>query len=289
MCNAADAAAHPPNGPPALTNTIVSVSDRTGTPEIHVMHGNGDAVRMNATVAGPKSDPVLSPDGKKIVFTAGDNTLGSANPLWVMSSDDTGLKQLTTDGANDMRPTWSPDGSRIAFVSDRDGNTEIYVMNADGTGQTNITNDTTTDDNPAWSPDGNTILFTSSRDSLGSGQSEIYSMSPTGASIVPQRVGYNPEWSPTGLGRPRDQLTRAAPLTAAGPSIVRHRLYAKMYAPSAERLPPATSRTVPARNACGRTMKPTTNTASPTLATHQCRPASWRLCSGCPVKRGSTW
>lgn len=187
-----------PNGPPALTNTIVFVSDRTGTPEIHVMNGNGDAVRMIATVAGPKSDPVLSPDGKKIVFTAGDNSLGSVSPLWVVSSDGTGLAQLTADGANDMRPTWSPDGSRIAFVSDRDGNAEIYVMNADGTGQTNITNDATTDDNPAWSPDGNTILFTSSRDSLGSGQSEIYSMSPSGASVVPQLVGYNPEWSPTG-------------------------------------------------------------------------------------------
>ena len=121
-----------PNGPPALTNTIVFVSDRTGSPELHVMHGNGDVVQLLSTTAGPKSDPVISPDGRKIVFTVGDISAGSASPLWIVNSDGTGLKQLTTDGANDMRPTWSPDGAHIAFVSTRDGNAEIYVMNADG-------------------------------------------------------------------------------------------------------------------------------------------------------------
>ena len=187
-----------PNGPPALTNTIVFVSNRTGTPQLHVMSGTGDVIRMLATTPGTKTDPVISPDGRKILFTAGDITSGSASPLWIVNSDGTGLEQLTSDGANDYRPTWSPDGSRIAFVSTRDGNAEIYVMNADGTGQTNITNDTTDDQSPSWSPDGNTILFASSRNSLGSGQTEIYTMTPFGASVTPVLVGYNPEWSPTG-------------------------------------------------------------------------------------------
>jgi Tol biopolymer transport system component len=187
-----------PSGPPALTNTIVFVSDRTGAPQLTVMHGNGDNPQLLATTSGPKSDPVISPDGRKIVFTVGDISAGSVSPLWIVNSDGTGLEQLTFDGANDMRPTWSPDGARIAFVSTRDGNAEIYVMNADGTGETNITNDTTNDDTPSWSPDGTKILFTSSRDSLGSGQSEIYTMTPTGASVTPVLVGYNPEWSPSG-------------------------------------------------------------------------------------------
>ena len=190
----------PINGenPPALTNTIVFVSDRAGTPTINVMHGNGDVIQLLATNGGPKSDPVISPDGKKIVFTDGDIEAGSASPLWVVNSDGTGLKQLTTDGANDMRPTWSPDGTRIAFTSTRDGNAQIYVMKADGTGQTNISNDPADDDSPAWSPDGTTIMFASTRDSLGSGQSEIYAMSPSGGSVTPMLVGYVPEWSPTG-------------------------------------------------------------------------------------------
>jgi Tol biopolymer transport system component len=49
-------------------------------------------------------------------------------------------------------PAWSPDGSRIAFESYRDGNFEIYVMNADGSGQTRITNNTANDESPDWSP-----------------------------------------------------------------------------------------------------------------------------------------
>lgn len=56
-----------------------------------------------------------------------------------------------------MRPTWSPDGTRIAFTSTRDGNALIYVMKADGTGQTNISNDPAADDSPALSPDGTTL------------------------------------------------------------------------------------------------------------------------------------
>ena len=185
-------------GPPVLANTIVFVSDRTGVPELHVMHGNGDVIQLISTLSGAKTDPVISPDGRKIVFTAGDIDAGSASPLWVVSSDGTGLTQLTTDGANDYRPSWSPDGSQIAFVSTRDGNAEIYVMHADGSGQTNLTNDPAHDDNPSWSPDGNTILFDSDRTECAGTQ--IFSMTTSGGSVTPLIAGYNPEWSPSGTG-----------------------------------------------------------------------------------------
>ena len=56
-------------------------------------------------------------------------------------------------------PAWSPDGRKIAFVSDRDGNSEIYVMNADGSGQRRLTRNPAYDADPAWSPDGRTIAF----------------------------------------------------------------------------------------------------------------------------------
>jgi Tol biopolymer transport system component len=49
-------------------------------------------------------------------------------------------------------PSWSPDGRRIAFASDRDGNREIYVMNADGSGQINLTNNPADDWGSSWSP-----------------------------------------------------------------------------------------------------------------------------------------
>jgi Tol biopolymer transport system component len=185
-----------PNGPPALTNTIVFVSDRTGNDELYIMHGNGDVVQLLATTPGPKTDPVISPDGKKIVFTVGTVEASSASPLWSVNSDGTGLTQLTTDGAIDYRPTWSPDGSQIAFVSTRDGNAEIYVMNADGTNQANITNSAANDNAPSWSPSGSAILFDSDRDSAAG--TAIYAMTAAGGSVTPLVAGYNPEWSPSG-------------------------------------------------------------------------------------------
>ena len=59
-------------------------------------------------------------------------------------------------------PVWSPDGSKVAFISTRDGNDEIYVMRADGTEQTNLSNNPGHDSLPAWSPDGEFIAFISS-------------------------------------------------------------------------------------------------------------------------------
>ena len=71
-------------------------------------------------------------------------------------------------------------GGRIAFVSNRDGNNEIYVMNADGTGLTRLTNDPASDLYPAWSPDGTRLAFTSTRD----GHNNIYVMNADGTGVT---------------------------------------------------------------------------------------------------------
>jgi len=81
-----------------------------------------------------------------------------------MSPDGSDAMRLTTNSAGDFGPSWSPDGSKIAFWSDRDGNSEIYVMNADGSEQTRLTDNSASDQEPAWSPDGRRIAFVSSRD-----------------------------------------------------------------------------------------------------------------------------
>jgi len=62
------------------------------------------------------------------------------------------LTNLSNNAAVDGFPSWSPDGSMIAFDSDRDGNFEIYVMNANGAGQTNLSNNTAFDIFPDWGP-----------------------------------------------------------------------------------------------------------------------------------------
>ena len=56
-----------------------------------------------------------------------------------MNADGSGQRRLTRNAARDLAPAWLPDGQKIAFVSERDGNSEVYVMNADGSGQRRLT------------------------------------------------------------------------------------------------------------------------------------------------------
>ena len=69
-----------------------------------------------------------------------------------MNADGTAQTRLTNNAAIDDGPAWSPDGTKIAFTSNRDGNDEIYVMNADGTGQTRLTNNAADDSSPPGPP-----------------------------------------------------------------------------------------------------------------------------------------
>ena len=116
-----------------------------------------------------------------------------------------GRRRLQPDQPHEQRseskrnPSWSPDGSQIAFDSDRDGNWEIYVMDADGSNPTNLTNNAADDQRPAWSPDGSKIAFHSNRDG---NLDEIYVMDADGSN--PIRLTNNtdndhcPSWSPDG-------------------------------------------------------------------------------------------
>jgi WD40-like Beta Propeller Repeat len=118
--------------------------------------------------------------------------------IFTINPDGSGLTMLTSTLSNNENPAWSADGSKIVFMSDRDGNFEIYSMNADGSGQTRLTNNTSADEFPGWSPDGTKIVFTSNRD----GNFEIYSMNADGSGQT--RLTNNPAsdfapaWSPDG-------------------------------------------------------------------------------------------
>ena len=130
------------------------------------------------------------------------------NDIWAY--DEKGKShRLTTDRAS-SQPTFSPDGSRIAFVSGREGgweeccgfdHLEIWTMNADGTEQKAIT-DGPGDGDPAWSPDGELIAFT--RGQFANDAGDIYVMSPDGSdqrrvAEAPKGTIYGfPTWSPEG-------------------------------------------------------------------------------------------
>jgi TolB protein len=109
--------------------------------------------------------------------------------------------QLLTRTQRDWKdgsPAWSPDGTRIAFYSERDGNAEIYVMNADGSGVTRLTNTSADEGYPAWSPDGRTISFDSDR----TGNFDVFAMNPDGSNVRPLTKhparDVSATWSPDG-------------------------------------------------------------------------------------------
>ena len=119
-----------------------------------------------------------------------------------MNADGSGVTQLTNSGGGEV-PAWSPDGTRIAFVSSRDNpsGTGIFVMNADGTNLKRLTlNPVYSDSSPAWSPDGTQITFAAVRD--GATQHEIYLMNADGTNLrrLTSGGGFNhgPAWSPDG-------------------------------------------------------------------------------------------
>ena len=139
---------------------IVFLSDRNG---IHysqpfIMNADGSGASLLSAKLG--SSPSWSPDGKMMVVAFGRNE----NPdIYVINADGSGLKRLTDHPAVDVLTSWSPEGTQIAFYSNRDGD-DIYVVNVDGTELTRLTHHPATDISPIWSPDSSRIVFVSTRD-----------------------------------------------------------------------------------------------------------------------------
>ena len=120
--------------------------------------------------------------------------------IWVMRPDGSGHAQLTDDDAIDRGPGWSPDGSKIAFESERTGGGDIYVMSADGPNETRLTSYGGEESSPTYSPDGSRIAFR--RSDIETGDESIWVINADGSG-TPQQLSngdddYGPEWSPDG-------------------------------------------------------------------------------------------
>jgi TolB protein len=113
------------------------------------------ALASLAALAG--SAPAKSSPTGQIVFATAD---AGDSEIAVLDLATRRTAVLTRNRAADFFPRWSPDGSRIVFVSDRDGDDELYFMGADGTGVRQLTHtNSAREATPAWSPDGRRILF----------------------------------------------------------------------------------------------------------------------------------
>ena len=194
--------------------------------EIYLMNGDGTNIRRVTHNTTGENFPVLSPDGKRIVFES-NRLRKESDPknwvsLYVMNVDGTGEASLVPGNS----ATWSPDSKNIAFHASASGkgklisglpgaaaiDSDIYILNVDDflkkrTPPKNITNSpNAVDDDPDWSPDGKKIAFTShavTDDQTNSVTAEIYIRNANGKG-KPRRLTKNkeeeraPDWSPDG-------------------------------------------------------------------------------------------
>jgi Tol biopolymer transport system component len=132
----------------------------------------------------------------------------------IYTSNPDGTRALRlTDGADDGSPSWSPDGTKIAFSSSGPGQrdckaigddlctTDIYVMDADGSHITQLTEDPAADYQPAWSPDGTRITFARTLDAeMGAYAVYVMNSDGSGATLLTTDAGSHPHpsWSPDG-------------------------------------------------------------------------------------------
>ena len=129
-------------------------------------------------VADPQFVTGWSPDGRQLLL--GNDGDGDFE-IFALNLDGSGVTQLTNNSANDGSGRWSPDGTRIAFSSNRDGpDLDIFVMRANGDSVKQLTQNGVGDDSPGWSPDGTRIAFNSDRD----GDEEIYAMNADGSGLT---------------------------------------------------------------------------------------------------------
>ena len=128
------------------------------------------------------------PNGR-IAFALNDGSGGAE--LYSVNADGTALRRLTWSPQVEQAPSWSPDGTRIAY----EGGSHIWVMNADGSSQTELTSGTQ-DIDPAWSPDGTQIAF--ARPSSNGWNVFVMNADGSGLRRVSDVSGNDPAWSPDG-------------------------------------------------------------------------------------------
>jgi Tol biopolymer transport system component len=172
---------------------------------VNASGGNPSELTGGAASPTNAGKPTWSPDNMKIAFSAQQNDSQSLN-IWTVNANGTDYQMLTSDAAPEYFPSWSSDGSKIAFLRlhsvspNSDLIDEIFVMSADGSNQTNLTNHPAIYAEPIWSPDGSKIAFL--RTEPDSGETAVFVLDADGSNLLnlsndPAADG-EPTWSPDG-------------------------------------------------------------------------------------------
>ena len=201
----------------AFTSTRPQGNDPIQDQEIWVMYQDGSGAKRLTNSPGEDRPGSFSPDGTKIAFHSGRFPVPpgpghSRLELFVMNADGTNQTRMTNNNFQDSFAHWSPNGDRIAFNTNRDGDFEIYTLvpvdaNNDGNAdvQTRITNSPGEDAHAHWSPDASQLTFHSRRDATpeNPGIIEIYRAPVANAANAVRLTNDNefdafPVWSPDG-------------------------------------------------------------------------------------------
>lgn len=153
---------------------IAFSSSREGSFSLYVVGVDGRGLRRLTHSPADDGEPAWSPDGSKIAFVRGSDGTGGgyanlsqcAAEIYVVEvpgvlggGEVVGGEVSLTRGEGGTDPAWSPDGTRIAFSSRRDGNYELYTMEPNGDGVKRLTDTRSAEAEPAWSPDGSSIAY----------------------------------------------------------------------------------------------------------------------------------
>jgi Tol biopolymer transport system component/DNA-binding winged helix-turn-helix (wHTH) protein len=172
--------------------------------ELRILDADTGRITTVAKTQTPDAYPRLSPDGNWVAFQDRINDNGE---ICLIHSDGSGgVQDLTNDAARDVGASWSSDGSKLVFTSNRDGNYDlfqIYVMNSDGSNQHRVYQSSGMSADPNWSPDSSRIVFANDKEDNRAGNFEIFSIEPETTEAEKrltfrQRYDISPAYSPDG-------------------------------------------------------------------------------------------
>ncbi|MBN2693268.1 PD40 domain-containing protein [bacterium] len=140
------------------TTAIVYTSYKDGAPNLYLQNIYSGQTKKLSSRDGINSGGVASPDKKTVALTLTKD--GNSEIYLIAVEDGKIIKRLTNDQAIDTSPSWSPDGSKLAFVSSRNFDPHIFIMNKDGSDIKRVTFQGNYNQTPKWSPKGDRVLFT---------------------------------------------------------------------------------------------------------------------------------